>query len=177
MPERICRHFAAFRMIVLALLISIAATPALSRCYFLECDGPPASQPSTPVPSSPTPLPAPTPNQPAGRTYWNHNGSTMYLVVSGARREFYYQQPRQGMVEEGVRPGTLLFSGTVAGNSYEGIAYLFSAKCGSRPYQVRGSVQESGGRVIMAGTAPLVDRNCNVVRTIPDTLVFDYLYR
>jgi hypothetical protein len=27
-------------------------------------------------------------------SFWSHNGSTMYLVASGDRREFYYQEPR-----------------------------------------------------------------------------------
>jgi hypothetical protein len=101
----------------------------------------------------------------------------MYLVVSGSRREFYYHRPRQGMIDEGVRSGTLLFSGTVSGNAYEGTAYLFSARCGVRPYHVSGSVQESGGRVLMAGAATIINERCNTVRTVNDVLAFDYLYR
>ena len=43
------------------------------------------------------------------RTVWDHNGSVMYLVANGASREFHYQKPRPGMLDAGVRPGSLLF--------------------------------------------------------------------
>jgi hypothetical protein len=81
------------------------------------------------------------------------------------------------MVDEGVRSGTLLFSGTVHGNTYEGVAYLFSARCGARPYRVSGPVQETGGRVMMTGAATIINASCNAVRTINDVLTFDYLYK
>ena len=41
-------------------------------------------------------------------TIWDHNGSVMYLVANGPSREFHYQKPRAGMLEVGVRPGSLL---------------------------------------------------------------------
>ena len=44
-------------------------------------------------------------------TIWDHNGSVMYLVANGPSREFHYQRPRAGMLEVGVRPGSLLFMG------------------------------------------------------------------
>jgi hypothetical protein len=46
-------------------------------------------------------------------TIWNHNGSEMYLVANGSSREVYYQKPRQGMLDAGARPGSLLFRGEV----------------------------------------------------------------
>ena len=33
----------------------------------------------------------------AERTFWDHNGSVVYLVANGSSREFYYQRPRLGM--------------------------------------------------------------------------------
>jgi hypothetical protein len=99
----------------------------------------------------------------------------MYLIVNGNKREFYYHRPRQGMIEEGVRPGTLLFSGYVSGNTYQGIAYFFSARCGKRPYQVSGPVQEDGGRVTMTGIGTVINDRCQTVSNINDTLVFDFL--
>jgi hypothetical protein len=101
----------------------------------------------------------------------------VYLIVNGNKREFYYHRPRQGMIEEGVRPGTLLFSGYVSGNTYHGIAYFFSARCGARPYQVSGPVQEDGGRVTMTGMGTVINDRCQPVRSINDTLVFDFLYK
>jgi len=149
----------------------LSITSAQAQCYFLECGSPP---PPAPAPS-PTPQPMPLPS--SGRSYWNHNGSVMYLVVSGNKREFYYHRPRQGMIEEGVRSGTLLFSGYVSGNSYQGVAYFFSARCGPRPYNVNGPVQENGGRVTMAGAGTVINDRCQLVGTINDTLVFDFLYK
>ena len=100
----------------------------------------------------------------------------MYLVVNGDRREFYYSQPRPGMVAEGVTPGTLLFSGSVAGSTYQGTAYLFSARCGPRSYPVSGTVQETGGRVVMLGTATNVNSHCQLKSLKNDVLIFEYLY-
>ena len=40
----------------------------------------------------------------AERTFWDHNGSVVYLVANGSSREFYYQRPRLGMLEAGAHP-------------------------------------------------------------------------
>ena len=37
-------------------------------------------------------------------TFWDHNGSVMYLVANGSSREFYYQKPRSGMLEARAHP-------------------------------------------------------------------------
>jgi hypothetical protein len=50
------------------------------------------------------------------RSIWNHNGSMMYLVVDGMKREFYYQTPRPGMLQAGAQQGSMLFSGESAGD-------------------------------------------------------------
>ena len=171
------------RFVLAAFLLAghAAFTPVLA-CYFLECDGPsnpaPAAPQQAPRPVTPTPLPTPAPAPiSTGRTYWNHNGSVMYLVINRRRREFYYHQPRQGMRDEGVMPGTLLFAGTVNGNSYEGIAYLFSARCGKRAFRVTGPVAENGGRVVMTGAAAGFNSRCEPKGVINDVLVFNYLYK
>ena len=156
-----------YTMWLLLIVASVIVPPqAFAQCYFLECDQRPNG-----------PAPTPTPSSPIGRSYWNHNGSIMYLLVSGNTREFYYDKPRQGLIDEGVRPGTLLFSGTVSGDRYEGTAYLFSARCGSRPYRVSGVVQESGGRVVMTGNASLLNKHCQVTRSFEDILAFNFLHK
>ena len=50
---------------------------------------------------------------PPESTILDHNGSVMYLVANGSSREVYYQKPRQGMLDAGARPGSLLFRGEV----------------------------------------------------------------
>ena len=148
----------------------------------------PAAPLVKPVPSNvPNPVsPAPTPTaalpQPpaipfAGRTLWNHNGSVVSLAVSGNERRFYYQVPRQAMAEQGVKTNTLLFSGTLSGSNYRGTAYLFSRKCGSRPYTVEGPIVDDGRRVVLRGQATRIDANCQVIGTIVDEIVFEYLRR
>ena len=98
-------------------------------------------------------------------------------MATGNRREFYYHKPRLGIAAHGAKPGTILFSGTIDGKTYEGTAYLFSARCGNRSYRVAGPVQESGGRVTMEGAATNVDANCSIKAGRKDVLVFDYLRR
>jgi hypothetical protein len=176
-------------MVLGATLMLAGLTPqqALAQCRFLldSCDGEsePAPRPAPQTVPQPPPQPAPQVEMPAPEpprqrksTYWNHNGSVMLLKVQGSLREFYYAQPRPGMVVEGVQPGTLLFTGNVHGNSINGTAWFFSRRCGPRSYQVRGAVQENGGMVTMSGMAFTIGKDCSLRKAINDTLVFTYLY-
>ena len=79
-------------------------------------------------------------------TVWDHNGSVMYLVANGPSREFYYQKPRAGMLEVGVRPGSLLFRGEIENGEYPGTAYIFNPHCGQIPFQVRGPILDNDER-------------------------------
>jgi hypothetical protein len=115
-------------------------------------------------------------NQPAvpdgQRTFWDHNGSLVYLEADGAGRRFYYQQPRPGMTEVGARPGALLFDGQSAGGNYFGTAYIFNRRCGRLPYHVQGPILEEGRRVKMIGQGPRVDQKCNIPGYLEDVLEF-----
>jgi hypothetical protein len=126
--------------------------------------------PETISPSRPVELPLPSP--PWNHTNWSHNGSVMYLVADGSKREFRYDNPREGLLNEGVRPGTRLFFGTASGNTWKGTAYLFSGQCQMKfEYTVRGEVSASGDRVEMRGNAP-VTRDCLIIGERGDRLVF-----
>ncbi len=72
-------------------------------------------------------------------TLWEHNGSTVYLIAKGSSREFYYKEPRTGMIEAGARAGSLLFRGRSARGQYFGTAFIFDRQCGQFPYQVSGT--------------------------------------
>jgi len=109
-------------------------------------------------------------------TNWNHNGSVVSLIAEGRSRKFFYQSPRAGMWEAGVRPNTLLFEGEVLGNSYRGTAYVFNHKCGATPYEVAGPILEGGRRVVMKGHAPRVGGGCKITGYRPDTLVFELVH-
>ena len=98
----------------------------------------------------------------AERTFWDHNGSVVYLVANGSSREFYYQRPRLGMLEAGAHPDSLLFSGQINNGQFSGTAYVFNAQCGQVPFEVKGPILENGGRVALTGQAPRVGRNCTL---------------
>jgi hypothetical protein len=108
-------------------------------------------------------------------TIWDHNGSVMILVESGASREFHYQTPRPGMVEAGARSGSLLFRGRVDNGQYSGTAYIFNPRCGPIPFQVTGTSLDSDERIVLTGQAPLVGRNCRTSGSFTSTLEFKRL--
>jgi hypothetical protein len=111
----------------------------------------------------------------AERTFWDHNGSVVYLVANGSSREFYYQRPRLGMLEAGAHPDSLLFSGQINNGQFAGTAYVFNAQCGQVPFEVKGPILENGGRVALTGQAPRVGRNCQASGYYTSTLEFRLL--
>jgi hypothetical protein len=107
-------------------------------------------------------------------TYWDHNGSKMRLIASATDRQFVYYEPRQGMIDVGVRAGTVLFSGKRQGNSYSGSAYIFTPHCGTLRYEVTGTVSEDDRQVTLHGNVPTTNSMCEVVGYKDDTLIFTY---
>jgi len=103
---------------------------------------------------------------------WYHNGSIVYLVAKGTLREFHYKEPRLGMLDEGVRPGALLFRGQSNNNRYLGTAFIFNSRCGPLPYQVSGPVLDNSERVLLTGRAPQVGPDCSVSNYVDDVLEF-----
>ena len=103
---------------------------------------------------------------------WDHNGSVVRLNADGAVREFYYEQPRHGLVQAGAKEGSLLFHGTTANGRYQGTAYIFKGSCGQFPYQVSGFVENDYKRVVLKGQAPRVGSDCKVRGYFEDTLLF-----
>jgi hypothetical protein len=115
---------------------------------------------------------------PVTESKWNHNGSTMSLSASGEEVKFYYFQPRAGIIAEGVKSGTLLFSGQISGDRVFGTAYLFDRRCAEGfPYRVSGDVMNGMRKIVMSGQAPTQFdfSSCRVIpgNYRPDTLVFD----
>ena len=105
--------------------------------------------------------------------YWLHNGSKIKLVAEGQSRKFFYLEPRSGMIAAGAQPGSLLFEGTTTNMAYTGTAYIFDRRCGRLPYSVEGPILDGYRRVELAGMAPRVDSNCNVVSYFEDKLEFE----
>ena len=85
-----------------------------------------------------------------------HNGSLMDVYSDGyGYIEIRYRDPRPGLWEVGVVPGTLLLTGKWRGAMLYATAYVFSF-CGPVPYQVAGS-QLPDGSLQLTGPAPIVD--------------------
>jgi hypothetical protein len=108
-------------------------------------------------------------------TFWDHNGSVIYLVANGSSREFYYQKPRAGMLEVGARPGSLLFRGEIDNGQYSGTAYIFNPHCGQIPFQVKGPALANDERIVLTGQAPRVGQNCRTHESSTTNLEFRQL--
>ena len=106
---------------------------------------------------------------------WDHNGSVMRLKASGNERAFFYESPRSGLWDVGVRPGTLLFNGVKTGNWYSGTARVFSAGCAPLEYFVEGPVRPDQLQVTVTGERAVYSQCVFTGRYTTDVLVFTYL--
>jgi hypothetical protein len=111
---------------------------------------------------------------PPAESYWDHNGSRIRLTANGADRKFVYENPRIGMVDVGVKKGTVLFSGKRMGDSYVGSAFIFTPRCGAFEYPVVGIVSSDNSQVILHGRVPTNNGKCEIIGYKDDTLVFTY---
>jgi predicted aspartyl protease len=109
------------------------------------------------------------------RSLWNHSGSVISLLANGSLREFYYEEPRPGMLEAGARPGALLFRGRSVDGRYIGTAFIFNRRCGQSSYEVSGPILDNYERVVLQGRAPRVGADCRPRGFINDTLEFTLL--
>jgi hypothetical protein len=136
----------------IALVATVAAQEAIKAC----CTSAQAeTQPASPE-----------------RTFWDHNGSVMYLITNGSTREIYYQKPRAGMLEVGAHPGSLLFRGEIDNGEYSGTAYIFNPHCGQIPFQVKGPASDNDEQIMLTGQAPRVGRNCRSYESYTSNLEF-----
>ena len=104
--------------------------------------------------------------------HWSHNGSLVSLVAHGKKQKFFYDTPRIGLLDTGVKPGTLLFDGQRTGQNFEGTAYQFYRTCKARGFKVTGTTSDDRRQITLKGKAPLLDLNCNVTGTRDDVLIF-----
>ena len=84
-------------------------------------------------------------------SHWNHNDSIMRIASQGDKITIFYDQPRQGMIDEGVRSGTVLFEGHRNGNRLSGTSYVFDRHCSNAiPYSDDG-VMSSEREIVLSG--------------------------
>jgi len=122
-------------------------------------------------------------------SYGTLNGSKMALVGSDndkGIRKIIYIVPRKRMIEEGVRPGTVYFSGrredaeSERSVTYIGEARLFSKACRPLKYAVVAKLVSDAGRISIVGDADVRDQDCRVtgkVRHIVDVVKLDQCNR
>jgi hypothetical protein len=103
--------------------------------------------------------------------HWEYNGSTFELESNGASRVFHYQNPRVGLP---VEPGTVVFRGQRAGNTYVGTAYAFSKLCGTIGYPVTGVVTEDQRSVTLYGNVPVRSPTCKITTYNNNVLTFTF---
>lgn len=161
-----------------AALIFLSA-PAVAQCYpglgNCTADPPAPAEPASPGPEAP-PASTSAPEETPRRSFWNHNGSLVYLTAEGDKRQFYYEEPRRGIRAVGVSQDTLLFEGRRNGALYSGTAFIFTPDCGPVPYDVRGAVSNGERRVTMRGRAPSrFNDRCQITGYKDDVLVFDFV--
>lgn len=113
----------------------------------------------------------------AADSCWNHNGSVMRLQAQGNQRWFTYENPRAGIRQVGVTPGTLLFNGYNNNDYYSGTARVFSRGCGALEYYVEGPVTRPSGQIVITMTGSReVYNNCRPTgQWKQDRLVFTYM--
>lgn len=115
----------------------------------------------------------------AADSCWEHNDSIMRLHDDGGQRAFVYEVPRQSLAGTGVQPGTMLFIGETDGNSYRGIARVFSSACPDMPgdFPVSGPVLQDPLRVVLTGTRPVWDNCVDTGARRTETLIFTYSHQ
>lgn len=107
-------------------------------------------------------------------SYWDHNGSTMGLLVEGKRRTLIYIKVRDGLIGL-VQPGMVLFDGVSDGGRYRGMARRFSTNLPPIEYEVEGPILQDGAKVVLKGKAPIRNPDGTVRKLIDDRVEFTFL--
>jgi hypothetical protein len=115
-------------------------------------------------PAGSLPLPA--------KSIWDHNNSVMLISVAGNQVIITYEQPRQGMIDEGVRRGTVLFNGYKDGNQLSGTSYVFDRNCPPIPYGDGGIISNEREIVLSGRRVPTQLSNCQPVAYRVDPSIF-----
>jgi hypothetical protein len=107
------------------------------------------------------------------KSFWTHNRSRMYMTEDGTRRQIYYEEPRAGLKEVGVKQGALLFDGVVDGTTLSGTAYVFVKDCDPLSFSMKGTLTRDGKRITLSGKAPRVGTKCSIAGDKHEELIFD----
>lgn len=111
----------------------------------------------------------------SAQSIWMHNKSEMLLEMrSNGDFIISYLTPREGL---SAQPGDFVVYGSIDAktNKANGIARLFSAKCGTTGYEIVGQMSQDKKTLTFKGTAPIRDGNCKITKSKEDHLVFTYV--
>jgi hypothetical protein len=133
----------------------------------------PSAQPAMPT-RPPGGRPAADSNPMKISSYWDHNGSTMGLLVRGNKRVLIYIKVRPGL-QGLVEPGMVLFDGVSEGGKYTGTARRFSKGLKPLEYPVSGPILGGGSKVVLVGKAPIRNPDGSLRQIINDRLEFSFL--
>jgi hypothetical protein len=98
----------------------------------------------------------------------------MCMTEDGTRRQIYYDDPRPGLKEVGVKKGTLLFDGVEDGTTLSGTAFVFAKQCDPLSFAVTGTLARDGKRITLNGKAPRIGTQCRIAGDKQEELIFDF---
>jgi hypothetical protein len=160
-----------------ALIVMSAAMSARALDGYAQAqmDNPVAPD-TTPAPSEPSDgaKKAEPATEQTKTSFWAHNRSIVYMTEDGTHRRIYYDDPRPGLQEVGVKKGTLLFDGVVDGTTVSGTAFVFAKDCDPLPFAVRGKLARDGKRIALNGKAPRIGTQCRTVGDKQEELIFGF---
>lgn len=133
-------------------------TPAAPRYAAPKVAPIPAPVPSFRLAATSTPV-APGQDTTPGVTL-DHNGSVMVISHVNGLIRIDYAQPRAGLADIGVLPGTPVFEGALVQGRLMGEASAFKANCPPARYDVSGTLNDQG-EIVLIGPGPTRD-SCTI---------------
>lgn len=98
--------------------------------------------------------------------FWTMSNSVFLSEIRGNEFSLRYHHVREGLEREGVRRGSLSFTGIVRGREVSGSGYLYSGRCGKRiSYGATGIFSPDYSKLSISGIAHLLDGKCNQVES------------
>ena len=97
----------------------------------------------------------------------------MYMLEDRTHRQIYYDDPRPGLKEVGVKQGMLLFDG-VDETTLSGTAFVFAKECDPLSFAVTGKLTGDGKRITLNGKAPRIGTHCRVAGDKHEELILDF---
>lgn len=92
---------------------------------------------------------------------WIHQDTVVGLSKNGSRRTLRILQTGNALSKTGASRGSHIFEGTVnEADDYTGVAYIFHP-CGTRSFEVEGSLYENQKVIELEGRAEAVDDKCS----------------